>query len=105
MKKRCVFYGLLMAGSCAAVSWMRWRDETKRLNRLNSALQTVRERLVTKGLIAGSWIEEEAVWIVHEGSQREVHFGGVNVQINQTIQQFECIIDTKTGAVLDLYAV
>lgn len=67
------------------------------------ALSIAKAAFKKHGPIQGSWIVMEKQPYKRELLQYEVYIGGISRAVDDNLEQYEFIVDSKTGAILDAY--
>lgn len=67
------------------------------------ALANAKSAFKKHGSIQGSWIQMEKQPYTKSLLQYEVYIGGISRMVNDQTEQYEFIVDTATGAILDAY--
>lgn len=66
------------------------------------ALKNVKNTFKEKGPISGSWIHMVPEKINKNGLDYSVYRGGVSRHVNDEAEQYEFLVDTKTGGILEV---
>lgn len=69
----------------------------------DKALAIAKEAFKKHGPIQGSWIQTEKQAYSKSFLEYDVYMGGISRNIDGQAEQYEFIIDAKTGAILDAY--
>jgi predicted small secreted protein len=67
------------------------------------ALEIAKSAFKKHGPILGSWIQMKKQPYHKSFLQYEVYIGGISRSSQETVEQYEFIVDSKTGAILDAY--
>lgn len=67
------------------------------------ALANAKAAFKKHGPIQGSWIQMEKQPYTKSFLEYEVYIGGISRTVNDQTEQYEFIVDTTTGAILDAY--
>ena len=67
------------------------------------ALANAKAAFKKHGPIQGSWIQMEKQPYTKSFLEYEVYIGGISRTVNDQTKQYEFIVDTATGAILDAY--
>ena len=67
------------------------------------ALDIAKSAFKKHGPIQGSWIQMKKQPYYKSFLQYEVYIGGISRSAHDTVEQYEFIVDSKTGAILDAY--
>ncbi|MCQ6274427.1 PepSY domain-containing protein [Bacillus sp. V3B] len=81
------------------------RDAIAKNQRITAekALANAKTAFKKHGPIQGSWIQMEKQPYTKSLLQYEVYIGGISRLVNDQTEQYEFIVDTVTGAILDAY--
>jgi predicted small secreted protein len=69
------------------------------------ALHIAKTAFKKHGPIQGSWIITEKQPYTKSLLQYEVYKGGISRLVDQKLEQYEFIVDSSTGAILDAYSI
>ncbi|MCX8002477.1 MAG: PepSY domain-containing protein [Anoxybacillus mongoliensis] len=94
MRMKTFFTGIVV-GATAAYIFNEWQH--KRLISSEQALQKAKEAFQQTGTITGSWIQTTVETIEKNGLRYNVYRGG----ITRPTGAYECLIDAKTGTIID----
>lgn len=67
------------------------------------ALDIAKSAFKKHGPIQGSWIQMKKQPYHKSFLEYEVYIGGISRTVDGTVEQYEFIVDSKTGAILDAY--
>lgn len=67
------------------------------------ALSIAKSAFKKHGPIQGSWIQMKKQPYKREFLEYEVYIGGISRTVDNRLEQYEFIVDSKTGAILDAY--
>jgi predicted small secreted protein len=67
------------------------------------ALDIAKSAFKKHGPIQGSWIQMKKQPYHKSFLEYEVYIGGISRSSHDTVEQYEFIVDSKTGAILDAY--
>ncbi|WP_428911288.1 PepSY domain-containing protein [Niallia sp. Krafla_26] len=69
------------------------------------ALSIAKSAFKKHGPIQGSWIQMKKQPYKKEFLQYDVFVGGISRKVEERLEQYEFIVDSKTGAILDAYPI
>lgn len=67
------------------------------------ALDIAKSAFKKHGPIQGSWIQMKKQPYQKSFLDYDVYIGGISRTVNDTLEQYEFIVDSKTGTILDAY--
>lgn len=93
---------LLGAGIGIAAAYFFSETSKQQSIKPEKALRIAKDAFKKKGPVDGSWIHMVPETVIKHDITYSVYRGGISRRNNETLEQYEFIVDKKTGVLLDV---
>ncbi|WP_078379354.1 PepSY domain-containing protein [Sutcliffiella halmapala] len=93
---------LLGAGIGIAAAYFFTEASKQQAIKPEKALKIAKDAFKKKGPVDGSWIQMVPETVIKHDITYSVYRGGISRRINNVLEQYEFVVDKKTGVLLDV---